>query len=232
MLGTNDTLSASTSLLLAEWLLDTWKDAGVHEANQLAKTSEFYDPYGAYNEAKMAVMVGARDCEELLKDTPGILPNDRAGFASLCYLKTGNPLDSLQPFSPEKTGPVHDNGILGEVIRSYAEESTDFYSDLASLKADLDSMSPEKKAALLQEGSLEMEGSAETSFLGAEIPEPPKGLVNLNTAEEYTKYSNEILEKARALQASGQLKEDEAMREAIRKHAEESAKLLESLATQ
>ena len=232
MLGNDDTLSPSTSLLLAEWLLDTWRDAGVHEASQLAKSGEFYDPHGAYSEAKMAVLLGGKECEELLKDTPGVLPNDRAGFASLCYLKLGEPLASLDPFNPDKSGPLDDNGILGHVIQSYAEESTDFYAALAPLKAELESRSPREREALLREGSLELAEDSEDSFLGAAIPTAvPPGLVTLDTPEDYEKFSAEILEKARELQASGKLKEDEAMREAIRKHAEASAKLLESLAT-
>ena len=91
-------MSASTSLLLAEWLLDVLDDVGVREAARFIREPQFVDPPGAFQESRMAVMMAAKDCEAILAQNPGGLPLDRAAFASLCLLDQGSP--------PGSTGSV------------------------------------------------------------------------------------------------------------------------------
>ena len=232
LLGEQRTLSASTSLLLAEWLLDVLDDVGIREASRFIREPQFVDPPGAFQEARMAVMMAAKDCEAMLSQNPGGLPADSAAFASICLLQDGSPLDPLVPFDPRRRTPLEENGFFGGIAQSYAEASSEFYSELSEVADELGDRSEQERLRLLEEGKLDLNVSFDDLGLPEPFPEPAPGPAeDLGTAEAMRAASDKIVAAARRLMEEGKLSQDEALREAVRQHARDSASLLEAMSS-
>ncbi len=228
-------MSPAVSLLLAQWLLDIWDDVGAFVASDMVRNAGVVDQGQAFSESRMAVLLGARECAEILKSAPGTLPTDRIAFASLCKLATGPAIEALDAWNPDKVNPFEDGGSLGWAVQNHVRDSTDFYDDLDDVLQELGRRTPEErerlKAQVLDMGNVAVPsdlGDGVTSFdpLAGEVPKPDQ---LIDSAFHYEMASTALIEAANELKGSGKLEQDDALRAAVRKHAEASARLLEEL---
>ena len=118
------------------------------------------------------------------------------------------------------------------MARSYAEASSDFYSELAEVADDLRSRTELERLRLLEEGKLDLNVSFDDLALPEPFPDMGDGPVeDLGTADAMRAASDKIVAAARKLMEDGKLSQDEALREAVRQHARDSASLLEAMSS-
>ena len=235
MLSEKSILTASTSLLLAEWLLDIWEEAGVSVARNIAKSALVQDPGQAFGEARMAVMLGAKDCASLMDDTPGSLPLDKAAFASLCYLQDGSSVDPLEPWSPDRMNPLEDGGMLGYAVKEYVRGSSEFYDELGEVSQTLEKLKKDRPELFGVGNEIDLQLRNDENYksdgtdadpLRSELSQAGK---KIHAEFHYEMASDSIKKAAARLQEEGNLDKDSALREAVKMHAEASAKLLDSI---
>jgi tetratricopeptide (TPR) repeat protein len=126
-------VSPSTSLLLASWILDVWDEVGAHTAASFARPTGAIDPSQALGEARMAALVGARDCDALQNALPGSLPPDVAAFASLCHTANQAPMEALDVWADVHRDPLAKEDVFSHAVRRHATSSAAFFDELSGV---------------------------------------------------------------------------------------------------
>jgi len=127
-------VSPSTSLLLASWILDVWDEVGAHTAASFARPSGAMDPSQALGEARMAALVGARDCDALRNALPGSLPPDVAAFASLCHTANQAPMEALDVWADVHRDPLAKDDVFSRAVRRHATSSAAFFDEFSGIE--------------------------------------------------------------------------------------------------
>lgn len=84
LVGSSETLSPTTSSILATWLLRTWENEGIQKALELCDKSEgLQDPSGVLAHARATVLLGSGQCERIAA------VGGARTEASLCFLARG-----------------------------------------------------------------------------------------------------------------------------------------------
>ncbi len=228
-------MSPAVSRLLAQGLFVIWDVVGSLVAREMVRNAGVLDQGQAFSESRMAVLMGARECAEILNSTPGTLPKDRVAFASLCKLAVGPAIEALDAWNPDKVPPFEEGGSLGWAVQNHVRDSTEFYDELEDVLVELSKRTPEErellKAQIINDATVVVPddlGDGVTSFdpLAGEAPKTDQ---LIDSAFHYEMASTALIEAANELKGSGKLEQDDALRAAVRKHAEESARLLEEL---
>ena len=71
--------------------------------------------------------------------------------------------------------PLEENGFFGGIAQSYAEASSEFYSELAEVADELEIRSEQERLRLLEEGKLDLNVSFDDLGLPEPFPEPAPG---------------------------------------------------------
>ena len=126
-LAGEEEISASTSLMLATWVLDAWDSSGALGAATVVRDVNHADPTQALSEARLAVMAGARQCEAIQNADLGSLPADKAAFASLCHMGEDAPMAALDVWNPATQDPTGGEDPFSQAVRNHAAESAIFF---------------------------------------------------------------------------------------------------------
>jgi hypothetical protein len=131
-LAEEEEISASTSLMLATWLLDAWDTSGALGAATVARDVNHTDPTQALSEARLAVMAGARQCEAIQNEEIGSLPSDKAAFASLCHMGEDAPMAALDVWNPSSNDLSGEQDPFSRAVRDHATGSAIFFEKFSN----------------------------------------------------------------------------------------------------
>ena len=123
--GNNDTLSPTTSSLLATWLLRTWETRGLKTALELCDQSQdLQDPSGVLTRARATVLLGSGKCERIAS------VQGAHTEASLCFLARGEGKSAAAVIADAKDT----NDPILKALRSHAVASAAFFEDVPAAK--------------------------------------------------------------------------------------------------
>ena len=119
--NSSDSLSATTSSLLATWLLRTWENKGADKALELCQRSKgLADPSGVLTRARATVLRGSGECEQIAEE------GGANTEASLCYLARGEGENAVAVIADAKDK----NDPILKALHTHAVASSAFFDEV------------------------------------------------------------------------------------------------------
>ena len=130
---------------------------------------------------------------------------------------------------------MEDGGMLGYAVKEYVRGSSEFYDELGEVSQTLEKLKKDRPELfglgneidlqLRNDGNYKTDGTDADPLRGELSPAGQR----IHAAFHYEMASDSIKKAAARLQEEGSLDKDSALREAVKMHAEASAKLLDSI---